>query len=253
MGRVVGLVIEPLDVLFFRDGRPFGQGERGVGGLPAPQVVAGAIRTHLWSRLGIDFGKMRGALMDGKPVDVGAAEALPDPDRWAAGVVFRGPWLAQIPEGGDGSPQPCLPMPADIRAVKGVKEKLIRLRPSPKAPPGWVPAREGMRPLWHRDAGPLEKRSDYVTMRGLEKYLAGGTPIVSDSRGEQAEWCPADKLFVWEDRTGIAVDEDTGVARDRHLFSVRFLRLRRGVGLYEEVELPDGAPADAAARLCGTV
>ena len=41
----VGLCLEPLDVLFFRDGRPFTGSERSVSGQPLPQTLAGAIRT----------------------------------------------------------------------------------------------------------------------------------------------------------------------------------------------------------------
>jgi CRISPR-associated protein Cmr3 len=253
MGRVVGLAIEPLDVLFFRDGRPFGPGERGVGGLPTPQVVAGALRTHLWSRLGIDFKAMAKGLGAGEPVEVAAAAALPGSARWAAGVAFRGPWLAQASSDREETPRPYLPVPADVRGIKGVKAKVVRLRPSSKAPPGWVAPREGMVPLWHRDAGPLEGVSGYLTMRGLEKYLAGGAPAGDDSGGAPADMCAADALFVWEDRTGIAIDEATGVARDQHLFSVRFLRLKRDVVLYEEIELPVGAPADAMAGLGGPI
>lgn len=42
-----GAILEPLDVLFFRDGRPFAAAMRGSSGLPLPQTTAGAI----WARL----------------------------------------------------------------------------------------------------------------------------------------------------------------------------------------------------------
>ncbi len=43
----VGLRLDPLDTLFFRDGRPFDAANRVVGGLPNPQTLAGALRTNL--------------------------------------------------------------------------------------------------------------------------------------------------------------------------------------------------------------
>ena len=50
--RRVGLCLNPLDVLFFRDGRPFEAASRAYGGLPLPRTFAGALRTACSSRLG---------------------------------------------------------------------------------------------------------------------------------------------------------------------------------------------------------
>ena len=43
----IGLKIDPLDVLFFRDGRPFGAAIRASGRLPNPQTLAGALRERI--------------------------------------------------------------------------------------------------------------------------------------------------------------------------------------------------------------
>jgi SOS regulatory protein LexA len=53
----VGIALDPLDVLFFRDGRPFTASERLLSGLPLPQTLAGAIRTALLQRIAVLRGQ----------------------------------------------------------------------------------------------------------------------------------------------------------------------------------------------------
>ena len=43
----IGIRIEPMDVLMFRDGRPFEATSRVSTGQPTPQTLAGAMRTAL--------------------------------------------------------------------------------------------------------------------------------------------------------------------------------------------------------------
>ncbi len=59
MSITVGLRPEALDVLFFRDRRPFAAAGRDTTGLPMPQTVAGALRTALLEAHGRDFRRMR--------------------------------------------------------------------------------------------------------------------------------------------------------------------------------------------------
>lgn len=59
VSTIVGLILDPLDVLFFRDGRPFTASERLLSGLPLPQTLAGAIRTALLQQVGCNFSKMK--------------------------------------------------------------------------------------------------------------------------------------------------------------------------------------------------
>ncbi|MBN1903298.1 hypothetical protein JW926_18410, partial [Candidatus Sumerlaeota bacterium] len=44
---ILSLIIEPLDTLFFRDGRPFGPTDHSNSGLPVPQTLAGMVKTRL--------------------------------------------------------------------------------------------------------------------------------------------------------------------------------------------------------------
>src|ERR1700722_1268066 len=101
----VGLILEPLDTLSFRGGRPFGAGLPGESGLPTPQSFAGAVRSFLLEKSGANFERMRGKA---STAEAFAAAGAP----WLAQVSFRGPWLADI--SGSGTPKPYLPTPADI-------------------------------------------------------------------------------------------------------------------------------------------
>ena len=69
-GATVGLRIDPLDVLFFRDGRPFTPASRGASGLPTPQTLAGAVRTHLLQHAGCDFDALWEAAAEAGAEDV---------------------------------------------------------------------------------------------------------------------------------------------------------------------------------------
>src|SRR5437868_5767920 len=98
-----GLWIEPLDVLFFRGGRPFGTAMRAEGGLPQPQTLAGALRTAMLAAAGFDFAEFARRSRSGEFVAggralsdlIGSLGAPPGlTEAW-----FRGPWLMQRPVG----------------------------------------------------------------------------------------------------------------------------------------------------------
>ncbi|MFO8072227.1 MAG: type III-B CRISPR module-associated protein Cmr3 [Polyangia bacterium] len=239
----LGLRLQPLDVLFFRDGRPFEAGMRASGGLPRPQTLAGALRSHLWRELGIDFGEMRNALKKSDGDVPAAAESLLGENAWAAGIRTAGPWLWS-----DGSKKgippegPLVPAPADLLSLKNEEKSLIRAAPRKKSPDGWAPASAGMLPLWHGEQGSIEAANGFLTSQGLETYLAGGTPDSKDLIGEEA-------LYTWEDRTGVGIDADRRRAEDHMLYSVRFLRLREGVSLYAEIEIPSERSDEARSLL----
>jgi CRISPR-associated protein Cmr3 len=229
--------MDPLDVLFFRDGRPFGGGMRGSGGLPTPRTLAGALRTRIWGEGGFDFNRLVN-VPDGGDMVEAVKKGLPAKEQWRADVHIRGPWLYDDRGTVKG---PVVSMPGDLlrKGKKSADGEVIRLRPTKTAIPGWSPLHKGMVPLWHHQACDVERAGGYLAPAGLEAYLNGKEP-------DPKQVIRAEDLFVWEERTGIAVDGDKNSAEDQMLYSARFLRLARGVCLYAEVELPDSAPSDLA-------
>src|SRR5262249_51732318 len=111
----IGLRIEPLDTLFFRDGRPFEAANRVTGGLPTPQTLAGALRTALLARTGFRFDAFAQQRKRHPNVEAALTACKADP-----GVIdahFRGPFLALAND--SGPVEPLLPMPAVLTRARG--------------------------------------------------------------------------------------------------------------------------------------
>lgn len=249
MTTTIGLKLEPLDVLFFRDGRPFGAATRGQSGLPQPQTLAGAVWTALLERHGCDFREFAAALKAGEHLATALRRAR-GPE-WLADIRVRGPWLARGPAGTwqIGTPFDVLvPAPAALHGVKGkaddrsgVLQRLCPLRPDKL--PGWQQTvsreHEGLWPLWLKHREPTEPVSGYLTTHGLRQFLAN-----QDVRN--ADLVRHDDLFDFDHRTGIGIEPDRLSAQTGIIYGASFLALKRDlkqgqeVFLYAEVALPEG-------------
>jgi len=229
-----GLLIEPLDTLFFRDGRPFDPADRGRSGLPIPQTLAGMVRTYLMRLAGIESRDMHG-LRD-KESNSG---------RWLAHIAVQGPWLARIPHE-DSVEELYFPAPAHLVEDESKKlELLAPLSPSIHVP-GWRSRSrtyDKMRPLMH--LGDWQSRArpkgGYLTLAGITSVLNGEVPNLDRSNGT-AEWVRPDCLFDHENRVGIGVNSDTHTTGDGQIYSASHLRLREHIGFYAEVGWEEGAP-----------
>lgn len=219
------LRLDPLDVLFFRDGRPFEAATRAAGGLPLPQTFAGAMRTALLSEAGFDF-KAFSVKSSRNPL-----ELMPDDVRR---LRFRGPWLArhlanQVVE-------PLLPVPVNLIRGEGEQGRWFRADPRPTRLPGW---KDDLLPLWH-EGGPKAKRPEgYLTPAGINAYL-------NDEAIPDNAFVNADDLYGFDHRTGIEIDPVSLTARDGQLYGIRFLALKKGVCLYAQIVDPAG---DAPTKL----
>jgi CRISPR-associated protein Cmr3 len=213
------MVLEPLDTLFFRGGRPFGAGLPGESSLPSPQSLAGMLRTFLLDREHADFAAMRGKADIRDAFD---AAGVP----WLAEVCFRGPWIAEDLVGG---PRPLVRAPSDLRMVDG---KVVRLSPTRQKIPGWQAPLPGMHPLWRTGAKPSKDRPELISLQGLSSYLSCEEPRPQDVRSYR-------EFLLFEDRTGIGIDPATYASKEGEIFSTRNLRLRSGVAFYAEVDVPN--------------
>ena len=129
----MGFWIEPLDCLFFRDGRPFQAATRAEGGLPQPRTLAGAIRTALLGARAFDFRKFAQRLRTGSGVRIkDVLRELSVPEHLVE-ARFRGPWLARW-DRIDAQAHPLLATPANLYRVAG-SEQVSR---SVRTAGGWV-------------------------------------------------------------------------------------------------------------------
>lgn len=229
----LAILIEPLDLLFCRDGRPIVAGEGAAAGtaLPNPQVLTGAIRTALLRR--------RGQLQDnGRAPEARHIEAV-------KAVRVRGPLLADLRTG-----RPFIPMPADVVGQKAKhgqqgsastrlipRERVPGWQAPPDAPQAlamWAPpdkAREQQPKSERHRVGELAPQSGFLTWEGFEVWAKGGIPAADHIR-------IAKDLWIEEVRTNVALTPDGAVADEGLLFTTRYLRLRQGIGLYAEIDGP---------------
>jgi CRISPR-associated protein Cmr3 len=235
MSDRLALKLDPLDTLFFRDGRPFGGATRGEGGLPQPRTLAGALRTRLVSQF-VDLGRLPERRHRGVPIE-DALQELGCP-KWVLRLRFRGPWLARRQ---DGLIEPLVAAPI-ILSREG--ETLFRLEPlDPGQLPGW-PNENGLWPLWRRGGTEAKPVGGYLRLRGLETFLAGGVP-------EAADLVKPEDLYGFDERTGLAITPDTLTGMEGMLYGIRLLALKRDVSLYAEVLCGEDAPSNLAALLEG--
>lgn len=223
----IGLLLEPMDTLFFRGGRPFGAGLPGESSLPSPQSLAGMLRTFLLDCEDADFTAMRGK------ADVREAFAAAGAP-WLADVSFRGPWLSEIGESG---PRPLVPAPADLRFVENEngEREIIRLQPTAQQIPGWQPPLPQMRPLWRTGKKPSKVRPELLSFEGLSVYLRNAQLSPTHLR---THGC----FYSLEERTGVQIDPGTYTTNeDTGLFALRKLRLKRGVAFYAEADMHEKA------------
>jgi CRISPR-associated protein Cmr3 len=241
-----------LDVLFFRDGRPFMSGtEQMVSRLPLPQTFAGAIRTALLRAVGCDFHRLRQGIKAGQTFAQAVTQACHQEYHWIGQLSVRGPWLARR-HSDTSQLEVLVPAPAILhRPKKGGHTPLLRLSPLPRDQlPGWCPAddQQRLRPLWLKRPEVTETVKGYLTPEGLQKFLDG--QVVN----EQEIVSPAE-LFSYDFRTGIGIAPDRLVAAESQIYSRGFLALKndfypyKQVVLYAELLVPEATSRESLQQL----
>lgn len=240
LSHPTGLLIEPLDVLMFRDARPFDSADTARSILPTPQTLTGMIRTYAMARLEIAPSELH-TLRDKK-------EEFQSRQRFAAHLAFRGPWFCELTADQSRPRDLFVSMPATlVQRGKGERSKpaaLDRMRPSGENLPGlWDSDGNPARGLMPLIAGPGEEtprapeQAQWIGKAGLQKFLSGQIPAHEDL-------IPDDYLFEHEERTSLVVDPITFTSDPGLIFSARFVRLRRRIAFYAEFGIESHAPQD---------
>lgn len=237
--------IEPLDVLFLRGNKLFGEaGSYGESLVPPwPSVAAGALRSAMLAREGIDLAAFAQGLVPhstlGTPAQPGA-------------FVVTGFTLAhQLP---DGRVESLHALPADLVAeglgaapvdAQGAKPfKLRRLVPT-------VPAAglSSSAPLALWPVLPQAERSKpagacWLTQSGWAAYLAGHE-LESDKHLRITG-----QLWKLDERVGVGLDAERRRAADGQLFTVQAVAMHAGIGFLASVAGAE-PPADGLLRFGG--
>lgn len=218
--RTIGLDLDPVEGLFFRDGRPFGEASRARSVLPSPQTIAGAVRTYLFDQLGFDFARLQSDIQ--KLATLEEAVAVQG-DQFASVLSARiaGPWFTLQGE-------PLLRVPANLFLTRGEEGLPFRLDPLRLRLPGWEALADGMVPLWHRSRLDGERAKGYLTMAGMKTFLAGGLP-----KGDT--FVAPEDLYGFDQRVGVRISPLSMTTEEGFLYAVSLLVLKPGVGMYAEV------------------
>lgn len=238
--------IDPLDTLFFRDGRPFAAGEgSNVSTLfpPTPFTLQGMVRSALLSKgcgRGVSTykeGCERGACPDRdecrvKPV-VGSLDGS-----YPGTLRIRGPWLLVNGE-------PILPAPADLIGRTEDKKKVFLdkqpclstglLRPGeekssnlPGALKSLVPPSEG----WEA----FETAGGWLTWPAYRRYLSGAPPILV----RRENWWLESDLWESELRPGLEIESGKARSKEGMLYFARHIRLKPSVRIGFAVDGVEG-------------
>jgi len=243
--------LEPLDVLFLRGNKLFGDpGSYGESLVPPwPSVAAGAIRSRMLADAGVDLVAFaRGEIIHptlGTPQTPGSF-AVAD---------FH---LAR--RRADGSVEALMQPPADLVIGEDASGKITVLALSPiSLTPAPLPGGEGRKQPGGdgiQSSAPLPllpvlaetKRSKpasgwWLSEPGWRKYLAGETP-------QAADMVRSSELWAFDHRVGVGLDAATRRAADGRLFSVQAVAMRPGVGFLAAI-IGAEPPKSGTVRLGG--
>ncbi|MEM3554082.1 MAG: type III-B CRISPR module-associated protein Cmr3 [Candidatus Bathyarchaeia archaeon] len=204
------LLIKPVDVWLFREGRPFSAGEDHDAATifpPTPFTLQGAIRTKVLVDKGVDFSQF----------------TSPDPDVGYGDNFGKlrliGPMLVRKRQ--DGKWERLIPMPAD-----GVKlgENFALLKP--RQLPFKTNLPEGLQLLWAKGER-IGEAKGWLPESEWARYLQGEAP---------KQVVNSDDLFALEPRFGIAIDRGKRTTQTQMLYRATFVRLKDDVALWAKVE-----------------
>ncbi len=245
------LWIKPLDVLLFRDSRPFTGGESHRARSlfpPSPLTFQGAIRAVLLGealrKAGSDFPSYRHHLkqralqgsVEGEKKFDGIVDTYGDEAGFGR-LQLHGPFLAR--RDGD-RPEPFFPVPYDLfllseregmgeaKGEKSVKAlSLTPLRFEWRTPPicdeNWP---DSFLFLWSREA--VEEAAGYwLSTEGLKRYLR-------DEETDRLE--PSRSFYKSEPRFGIRLQRERRTVEIGMLYMADFIRLRNKVGFLLEID-----------------
>lgn len=237
MSEVHHRFIEPLDVLFLRGNKLFGDaGSYGESLVPPwPSVAAGALRSAMLAREGVDLA----AFAQGRiPHPTLGTPASPGSFGITAFTLAR-----RMP---DGRIESLHAMPADLLVEADDEGRPAAVRRLVATPP--AAGLLSSAPLAQWPVLPQPERSKpaggcWLTQPGWAAYLAGREPGADQVLRTSALW-------ALDERVGVGLDAERRRAADGQLFTVQAVAMHAGIGFLASVA---GAvpPADGALRFGG--
>ncbi len=222
--------IKPLDVLFFRNYKPFDAGEGSYGEMlvsPYPSTFYGALKTKILYELCDDYTEFKkgnaGKLNDiiGYPNSQEKNGSLK--------ITFFGVAREYNNNGNNGKTSNgmdiLLPIPKDLVKYKDSDDEDIH-QLSLKKRPNWITYDDGynLEYILCDESGKKVESPNikYITKNQLEDYLnkTENLNLKDDDKSSQ--------IFDVEYRTGIGIDKELKTTKEGHLYQLELLRLKEG-------------------------
>lgn len=221
------VILEPRDVLYFRDGRPLGGAADGNGALwPNPSVWHSAVLSAFHRTFSDDeiytYAKKHEHARRGDN-----DKNFKKKKRTKA--VFGGTkTFGPFPEKKN---QLFFPIPADL-ALDDDSEKPTQLLPTkfPEECESNLPA-PLQYVLWKEIKPTKKELGQWISAEGLEKYLKGEI----DALTLKTDLISNSDLFDTEARPGIGIDSETGTTKDGAFYSAEYMRLKKDVRIVATV------------------
>ncbi len=230
--------LEPLDVLFLRGNRLFGDaGSYGESMVPPwPSAAAGAVRSAVLVRDGIDLAAFARGKAD--HASIGNRDAPGDFRVTGFQLAWHGPE-------GEGALERLYPLPADLVATRDEKGEITLHPLSPTQPVEGIESSgvTVLLPVMSQAERAKPVAGLWLTEGGMRAWLASELP----DTGHLVE---SGQLWRLDERVGIGMDRDTRRADDGKLFTMQAVALRPGVGFVATVE-GDGLADGTLVRLGG--
>lgn len=233
--------IEPLDVLYLRGNKLFGDGGAHGAALmpPWPSLAAGALRSRMLADQGADLAAFATgtATLDPALTACLGTPSAPGQFRIAALTLARR---------NNGQIEPCFPLPADV-VIQGrdQEQQCHYLRPQKLSPKlaGSYPLPEW--PTLATDQPAKPESGYWLNGAGLAAYLRG-EPLLT------AHLVKTSSLWRLDPRLGIALDGHSRTAAESRIYTAETVALCRDVGFLVGVQGAKGLlPADGLLRLGG--
>ena len=237
-------LIEPTDVLFFRDGIPMSAGQgRGSGSrLPFPSTLHEALRASLIAKHGRsdtqaafrpkDAPRQGGWLGKGKSVVSSGSK-----DYQSLRLTGPLPWV--VPNNAAHRPSGLLlPAPLDVALGqdKTTLHRLVLLPHSSASAGAFVPA---CLPVATTPPDKQGQLHGWWTVSQYQRYLSAETDTANDAFAA----LPTEELWSAEYRIGLAIDPASSAAQEGQLFAGSYLRLKDDVRFCFQAQLgkPSGS------------
>lgn len=225
------LIIQPADVSFFRDGKPFDTANGNTAFSlfpPNPVTFYGALRTAIITQNNATLDVLHDDANSNFKDEIGTSSQKGNLRIADFGIVILNPQLSSF--------ERLFPAPADIVIEKITDQNTIPevsiLSPVKPDYSSDILLNDWLIP--HPPANDISKQWEscnglYMTANSFQKYLRGG-------RLTESDLLPPDSIRVYDNRTGIRNDNITGTAEEQYLFSTQYIKLKDGYAYYVGLE-----------------